>query len=138
MDAILNFKEAAKALQSDEIYLALESARNANDKDAELQDLIGQFNLERLALDAEMGKDESDEAKLDLLNQKIQGIYTAIMQNPNMMAYNKAKHDIQQFMEYVNAILNAAIDGQDPMLVEEPQEHDCCSSGGCSSCSGCG
>lgn len=135
MDAILNFKEAAKALQSDDRYLALAAARTANDEDASLQDKIGQFNLVRLELNNEMSQDEKDESKISKLNEEINQLYAAIMSNSNMIAYNKAKDDIEKFMEYVNAILNAAIDGQDPMLVEEPTPHDC--GGSCSSCSGC-
>ena len=38
------------ALQTDPRYLALDQARKANDKDEELQNLIGEFNLARMDL----------------------------------------------------------------------------------------
>ena len=41
MDCIDLFKRAAMALQTDPRYLALDQARKANDKDEELQNLIG-------------------------------------------------------------------------------------------------
>ena len=41
MDCIDLFKRAAMALQTDTRYLALDQARKANDKDEELQNLIG-------------------------------------------------------------------------------------------------
>ena len=48
MDCIDLFKRAAMALQTDPRYLALDQARKANDKDEELQNLIGEFNLARI------------------------------------------------------------------------------------------
>ena len=45
MDCIDLFKRAAVALQTDSRYLVLDQTRKANDKDEELQNLIGEFNL---------------------------------------------------------------------------------------------
>ena len=58
MDCIDLFKRAAMALQTDPRYLALDQARKANDKDEELQNLIGEFNLARMDLNNEIGKDK--------------------------------------------------------------------------------
>lgn len=135
MDAILNFKEAAKAFQQDERYLALRAARKANDEDEALQKLLGEFNLARLDLNNAMSESEQDSARVNELNTRVNQLYSQIMANGSMVAYNKAKDDIEGFMEYVNAILNAAIDGQDPLQVEEPQPHNC-GEGGCASCGG--
>ena len=46
MDCIDLFKRAAMALQTDPRYVILDQARKANDKDEELQNLIGEFNLD--------------------------------------------------------------------------------------------
>lgn len=135
MDAIIKFKEAAKALQNDERYMALQAARKANDEDTELQEQIGEFRLVQLDLNNEMGKDDRNEERVTELNNRMTQLYSEVMGNPNMIAYNNAKSDIEAFMEHVNAILNTAIDGGDPMNVEMPEAHDC--GGGCSSCSGC-
>lgn len=43
MDCIDLFKRAAMALQTDSRYLAMDQARKMNDKDEELQNLIGEF-----------------------------------------------------------------------------------------------
>ena len=56
MDCIDLFKRAAVALQTDNRYLVLDQARKANDKDEELQNLIGEFNLARMDLNNEIGK----------------------------------------------------------------------------------
>lgn len=137
MDAILKFKEAAKAFQEDERYQKLAAARKDNDADTELQNMMGEFNLVRLDLNNELEKENRDEARTAELNGRINTLYNNIMGNANMIAYNEAKEGIEGFITYVNAILNAAIDGEDPLLVEEPQEAAGCPSDGCASCSGC-
>ena len=67
MDCIDLFKRAAVALQTDSRYLVLDQTRKANDKDEELQNLIGEFNLARM--DAEDDRHRSnpfaDEAELE-------------------------------------------------------------------------
>lgn len=135
MDSILKFKEAAKAFQEDERYLSFDKARRANDSDPVLQNMISEFNLVRADLNNEMGKEERDDDKVQKLNTRINELYNGIMGNEAMLAYNRAKEDIEGFMNYVNAIMNAAIDGSDPMLVDEPAA-DC--GGSCDSCAGCG
>ena len=62
MDCIDLFKRAAMALQTDSRYLAMDQARKMNDKDEELQNLIGEFNLARMDLNNEIGKSERSDA----------------------------------------------------------------------------
>ena len=64
MDCIDLFKRAAMALQTDPRYVILDQARKANDKDEELQNLIGEFNLARMDLNNEIGKSERDAARI--------------------------------------------------------------------------
>lgn len=135
MDAILKFKEAAKELQNDPRYAALHKARKENDEDQDLQDMIGEFNIARLDVNNAMSDDDRDEKKIAEMNAKINSLYNNIMQHEKMIAYDNAKKDIESFIDYVNVILNAAIEGEDPMLVEEPSNEGC--GGSCSSCSGC-
>ena len=63
----------------------------------------------------------------------MQSIYTDIMNNESMQAYNEAKGDVDQMMQYINAILTTAVNGGDPMTVQEPSS----CSGCCSGCGGC-
>lgn len=134
-DAITMFKEAAAQLQQEATFLALNHARTANDDDTKLQDLIGDFNLARIELNNELTKGEDkDQAKITLLNSKVGDLYNSIMENENMVAYNEAKQEMESVMNYVNAIINTAVNGGDPMTVEEPQA-SC--TGSCSSCAGC-
>lgn len=135
MDVIDLFKQAAVAMQSDMRYLALDAARRAMDEDKELQDLIGQFNLARMDLNNEISKDERDDARVAALNAKVNDLYGKIMASEGMVAYNAAKADAEALISHIDAIINTAMNGGDPMLVEAPSA-GC--SGSCASCGGCG
>jgi len=90
MDCIDLFKRAAMALQTDPRYVILDQARKANDKDEELQNLIGEFNLARMDLNNEIGKNERDDARIAELNEKVNSLYGQIMGNEGMVAYDRA------------------------------------------------
>lgn len=135
MDVIDLFKKAAAALQTDARYLALDAARKANDADEKLQEMIGEFNLARLDLNNEISKDDRDEARVAELNAKVNQLYSDIMASESMVTYNEAKAEAEGLIAYIDAIINTAMNGGDPMSVQEPQAGGC--SGSCSSCSGC-
>ena len=122
MDCIDLFKRAAMALQTDPRYLVLDQARKANDKDEELQNMIGEFNLARMDLNNEIGKSERND------------LYGKIMADEGMVAYNEAKRDCENLVNYIDAIINTAMNGGDPMTVQEPST-SC--TGSCSTCGGC-
>ena len=79
MDCIDLFKRAAVALQTDSRYLALDQARQMNDKDEELQNMIGEFNLVRMDLNNEIGKTERNDARIAELNEKVNTLYGQII-----------------------------------------------------------
>ena len=106
MDCIDLFKRAAMALQTDPRYLALDQARKANDKDEELQNLIGEFNLARMDLNNEIGKPERSDERIAELNQKVNDLYGKIMADDGMVAYNEAKRDCEALVNYIDAIIN--------------------------------
>ena len=156
MDCIDLFKRAAMALQTDSRYLAMDQARKMNDKDEELQNLIGEFNLARMIslfrsmrarlnligefnlarmdLNNEIGKPERSDERIAELNQKVNDLYGKIMADDGMVAYNEAKRDCEALVNYIDAIINTAMNGGDPMTVQEPSA-SC--TGSCSTCGGC-
>jgi len=133
MDCIDLFKRAAVALQTDPRYLALDQARKANDNDENLQNLIGEFNLARMDLNNEIGKSERDDARITELNEKVNNLYGQIMGDEGMTAYNEAKRECENLVNYIDAIINTAMNGGDPMTVQEPST-SC--TGSCSTCGG--
>ena len=133
MDCIDLFKRAAMALQTDSRYLAMDQARKMNDKDEELQNLIGEFNLARMDLNNEIGKTERSDARIAELNEKVNDLYGKIMADEGMVAYNEAKRDCENLVNYIDAIINTAMNGGDPMTVQEPSA-SC--TGSCSTCGG--
>ena len=120
MDCIELFKKAAAAMQTDPRLLALTTAQKACDEDQVLQELIGQFNLLRIDLNEEIGKSERDNQKIAELNEKVGKVYQEIMETSGMVAYNEAKTAVEGMINHINAIVNTAVEGGDPMLVEEP------------------
>ena len=134
MDCIDLFKRAAMALQTDPRYLALDQARKLNDKDEELQNMIGEFNLARMDLNNEIGKTERSDARIAELNEKVNDLYGKIMADEGMTAYNEAKKDCENLVNYIDAIINTAMNGGDPMTVLPPSE---ACTGSCSTCGGC-
>ena len=111
MDCIDLFKRAAMALQTDPRYLVLDQARKANDKDEELQNMIGEFNLARMDLNNEIGKSERNDARIAELNEKVNDLYGKIMADEGMVAYNEAKRDCENLVNYRrnDKIRNAAV-----------------------------
>ena len=131
MDCIDLFKKAAAAMQTDPRYLELDAARRENDNDQELQGLIGEFNLKRLDLNNESAKPEPDTAHVAELNQQVNDLYTQIMSSEGMVRYNTAKKECEAMVSHIDAIINTAMNGGDPMTVQEPSE-SC--TGSCSTC----
>ena len=135
MTCIEMFKKAAVAMQTDERYIELDAARRANEADEELQNLIGDFNLASMDLNNELSMDERNDERISELNEKINQTYTQVMNHPGMKRYNEAKAAAEQLVNHIDAIINTAMSGGDPMTVEAPAAGGC--SGSCSSCSGC-
>ncbi|MBR2406328.1 MAG: YlbF family regulator [Clostridia bacterium] len=126
-------KELGHAIQADERFVRTQMAQNAADEDEALQALIGEFNLKRMAINAEAAKgEEQDEAKMRTLNEELRAVYARVMANESMSAYNEAKTELDKVTNAIGAILNMAAQGLNP---DDYDEHSC--SGNCSSCGGC-
>ena len=136
MEPILEMaKDLAYAIQQDERYIRTQMAQAAADEDEELQGMIGEFNLKRIAINNETTKDEGtrDGEKLKALDGELREVYAQIMQNPNMTAYNVAKEEMDGLMRRVTAIITKSVEGEDPDTAD--YEESC--SGSCASCAGC-
>ena len=136
-DVIYELRLLAKKLQQDDRIVYLEQVKKKMDMDKELQELIQKFNTLQYEYRIEAVKEDGvrDDAKVAKINSELIGVYADIMANEFMMEYNECKNEVDRLTQLVQAIISAAINGGDPMIVEVP-EGGC--SGSCSSCSGCG
>ena len=136
-DVIYELRLLAKKLQQDDRIIYLEQVKKKMDMDKELQELIQKFNTLQYEYRIEAVKEDGvrDDVKVQNINKELISIYSDIMANEFMMEYNECKNEVDRLTQLVQAIISAAINGGDPMIVEVP-EGGC--SGSCSSCSGCG
>lgn len=138
MDVIELTRQLGKAIQEDERFIEYHRARQLNDADEGLQELIGEFNLVRqnLAMQHDLPEAEQSKEKISELTQKMQSVYNEIMTNENMAQFTMAKAEMDKMMSGVNTILTFALEGEDPMTCPSEQPQASCS-GDCGSCGGC-
>lgn len=134
MDTIALARELGKAIQQEEAYINLHKVQSEADADTELQSLIGQFNIVRLSINEEAQKKDRDQDKLNKLNSDMREVYSQIMSNEHMVAYNEAKGEFDKVINRVNAIISQSAEGGDP----ETADYDESCTGSCSTCGGCG
>ena len=71
-------------------------------------------------LNNEISKSERSDERIAELNTKVNDLYGKIMADEGMTAYNEAKRDCENLVNYIDAIINTAMNGGDPMTVQEP------------------
>ncbi len=134
MDLIEKTRELGKLIQQEESYIKMKDAEKNADADAELQELIKEFNLKRLNLNVETQKVDKDGEKIAKYTKEMQSVYADIMANENMKAYNEAKQEFDTISGRVMTILQNSIAGDDP----ETTDVSSSCTGSCSTCGGCG
>lgn len=136
MDVIAKARELGALLQQDERYTAFVAAQKASEEDTELNELLARIQLIQMSFQHEAQKEDKNEQKLEAYDKDFGEIYTKIMANPNMAAYQAARSEIDNLMNYINGIFALCLQGEDPATCEPQQEqHEC--GGECSSCGGC-
>ncbi len=135
MSVIEMTRELGKALQEDERYKKYQEAKVNNDKDTELQNMIGEFNVKRMQLNQEMQKQEKDSEAMQRLDGELKEVYNKIMANPNMVKFTDAQQKVEKLINSINFIISMAANGEDPMTCPEEQPASC--GGSCSTCGGC-
>lgn len=133
MDIIQLAREIGKEIQQDESYIKMRIALQVSEEDEELQNLIGEFNNKRMAVNNEASKTDRNDEKLQELNREMRRIYAEVMRNEHMANYNKAKQEFQVKLQRVLAIINNSADGDDP----ETTDYSPSCTGSCATCGGC-
>lgn len=132
MDIIELARELGKAIQQEQAFINMRVACQQSDEDEELQNMIGEFNLKRMAINNEVQREDRSEETLKKYNDELRAIYAEIMQNPHMAAYNEAKNELDALVQRVTNIITMSADGEDP------DSCDCDSCGCTGSCASCG
>jgi cell fate (sporulation/competence/biofilm development) regulator YlbF (YheA/YmcA/DUF963 family) len=107
MDVIAMARELGKEMQKDPRYAAYNAAQANADADQELQDLIGQFNLKKIDLQNEIQNPDKTQESLRAIDTVLKEMYAKIMANPNMMAYNIAKREMDSMLSFIQEIITA-------------------------------
>ena len=134
MDLIQMARELGAAIQQDARYIEFMEAHAENEKDDELNALIGRIQLIHMSYNREAAKEDKDEQKLKEYDQQFNALYNEVMCNPHMRRYEKARDAIDALMKEITGILTLCVRGEDPMTCD-PNASAC--GGDCGSCGGC-
>lgn len=134
MDILNAAKDLAREIQKSESYINLKIASQNNDNDEKLQDLIGKFNLKKIAISMQMSEDNENSDKISRLNKELKVCYEEIMKNNNMLNYMKCKKEFDELIRKINLLVAAGANGEDVDSVN--LENNGCT-GSCGSCGGC-
>lgn len=135
MTIIEQARAIGAAIQADSRYIEYNRIAAENDRDPEIQQKIGEFNLKRQNLNREMQKEERDADRMTALDTEIRELYDEIVAMPKMVAYYAAKEELDKLVQSVNYIITGSANGEDPATM--PETAPTCS-GSCSTCGGCG
>ena len=132
-DIIKLTRELGHAIQNEDFYKNLNAAKETADADETLQALIALFNQKRVAINNEACKSDRDEDTLRTLNEEMRTVYSQIMSNENMAAYNAAKQTFDSSLQRIVAIITQSAEGEDPDTTDYDASctHDCSTCGGC-------
>lgn len=123
MNTIELARALGHAIQNEESYKTVVMAGDAVDADKELVAQIEEFGKKRDTI-----ADTTDDAALAKINSELEELYTQIMENPKMVAFEQAKHEFSHLMERIIAIITKSADGENPDTAEPDECHgDCCS-----------
>lgn len=120
-------KELGELLKQSDEFKNYNEVKAKYEADTELQTLISDFNLKKMAVMNQMQNEEnSDEEKLKKLQEEMRTAYSAVMTNETMSEFVKAKETFENLVNEMYGIINFAVTGVAP--------------GGCdgSSCASCG
>ena len=97
---------------------------------------MGQIQMVQMNYQLEASKEEPDSEKMQGFEAEFNELYGKFMANGKMQAYDAARTEVDEMMNYIMQILSLCVNGADPATCE-PEKHDHECGGSCSSCSGC-
>ena len=129
-------RELGAALQLTPAYVRYVAAKEQNEADEPLSELMREIELVRLQYQHEAAKGEqADDALMDSCDEQFRALYDNIMANENMREFQSAAAAMDKILQRVTGILAGCAKGEDPAAYE-PEEPGC--GGNCGGCKGCG
>ena len=119
-------KELGALLEQSELVKKQREAKAAFDSNEDLQKLIGEFNLAKMALTNESNKDEPNSDMLEQYRGQTTSAYEKIMQHPVMIELNDVEIAMDNLVGQINQILQNSIAGN-----EGGCTHNCATCSGC-------
>ena len=120
--------ELGKALKEDEKLVRLDNAKKAYENDNVIKKYMVEYEVQQKALQVELTKEERDTLFIDVIQKRIDELYTLIMEHPVFIELNEAQADVNELMNAVNNTISFAITGELPNSCT----HNCSTCGGCS------
>ena len=115
--------ELGKAIKADERITKMNEAREAYEKDEDLQKLMLEYNVQQTALAEEYKKETVDPAIIESIEARLDAIVKKVTEKDVFVALNEANEAVNALMQAVNGEIEFNITGQRPCT------HDCHSCG---------
>lgn len=119
--------QLGKVLKEDKRLIALEAARKAYEEDAEVVQLMTEYEVQQKAIQYEAVKEERDTELLKMIQERIDAIYDKITATESYKALEAAQNEVNELMTMVNSTISFNITGEQPSSCS----HDCSKCGGC-------
>ena len=120
--------ELGKKLKDDARLIALEDAKKAYEADPALQKSMLEYDVQQKAMQREVAKPDRDLQFIEVIQNRIDKLYTEIVENPTFVGLNEAQAAVNGLMNEVNATIMFQITGEKP---SSGCTHDCSTCGGC-------
>lgn len=118
--------ELGKALKEDAKLVRLDNAKKAYENDNVIKKYMVEYEVQQKALQVELTKEERDTLFIDVIQKRIDELYTLIMEHPVFIELNEAQADVNELMNAVNNTISFAITGELPNSCT----HNCSTCGG--------
>lgn len=115
-------KQLGEAIAKDARLIEFNEAKTAYENDAQLAEALREYEVQQQALQSEMVKDERDTYTIDAINERIDQLYRAIVENAAFVRLNATQAEVNELMNEVNNAITCAITGEDP---SKSCTHDC-------------
>ena len=115
--------QLGQAIKADERIAKMNEAREAYEKDEDIQKLMLEYNAQQIAMAEEYKKDPVDEKIIEAIEHRLDEIVGLVTSNPVFAQVNAAQEAVNKLMNEVNAEIEFQITGQ------RPCSHDCHSCG---------